>query len=184
VGRLREFDGERSGCAMQPVRVALTSVLLDDCQDIVPRSVPTGCSGIVGSDIASGSPGISQITVGDHEKYKSGGRGAPLQGCPFQAPRAWTANPPGASTYSGVPTQGAVSVACAMTRTISSLATVPRRSIKYGMLTVNQTAQFLLIQRFNCAHRGRYDEHIPQSLCVNQTPITQDARLLDESETV
>jgi hypothetical protein len=74
---------------MQAVRVALTSVLLDDCQDIVPRSVPTGCSVIVGSDIANASPSISQITVGDHEKYKSGGRGAPLQGCPFQAPRAW-----------------------------------------------------------------------------------------------
>jgi hypothetical protein len=73
LGRLREFDEERSRCATQAVRVVLTSVLPDDCQDIVPRSVPTGCSVIVGSDIASESPGISQITVGDHEKYKSGG---------------------------------------------------------------------------------------------------------------
>jgi hypothetical protein len=78
VGRLREFDEERSGCAMRAVRVALTSVLLDDCQDTVPRPVRTGCSVIVGSDIASESPGISQITVGGHKKYKAGGWGATL----------------------------------------------------------------------------------------------------------
>jgi hypothetical protein len=97
VGRLREFDEKRSGRAMQAVRVALTSVILDDCQDIVFRSVPTGCSVIVGSDIASESPRISQITVGDQEKYKSGGWGAPL---PAQIPFSADDNGRGTATRS------------------------------------------------------------------------------------
>jgi hypothetical protein len=93
-----------------------------------------------------------------------------MQGCPFQAPRAWTASPPDASTYSGVPTQGSQSL-CRLRNNphyfLAGYGTTPQHQIWDVNSRRNPTAQFLLIQRFNCAYIACL------SRIVRQFPLAQ-----------